>query len=331
MNFPSPKHYLIIGASRGIGLEFTRQLLLASPTNIVIATHRSTETPQTLQELDKRFHSPPRLWTVKCDVGDESTIESLCLAVSVLLERGGREKCIETVIVNAGVLEWPGGVLGGTSQSYNHHFQTNTIGPLLAAKHVLSIPRCRISTISFISSDSGSATKFRSFEDGFAAYAASKAALNMGLRHLAAELHRKRGVEAPIILALHPGEPRVILIQHRPRRIMHAAAHARPQPGRDRILPPDPRAAHETLLARHQRRIRRMLSGQGAQLPHIDHASQARPADVPHAPHQVAGQLAPEARAALQDRDFEAARLRGGLPGEEFGGGVGVVPGRRGG
>ncbi|KAB8301259.1 hypothetical protein EYC80_003145 [Monilinia laxa] len=160
MNFPSPKHYLIIGASRGIGLEFTRQLLLASPTNIVIATHRSTETPLTLQELDKRFHSPPRLWTVKCDVGDESTIESLCLAVSVLLERGGREKCIETVIVNAGVLEWPGGVAWG----------------------------------------------FRSFEDGFAAYAASKAALNMGLRHLAAELHRKRGVEAPVILALHPGE-----------------------------------------------------------------------------------------------------------------------------
>lgn len=50
---------------------------------------------------------------MKCDVGDESTIESLCLAVSVLLERGGREKCIEMVIVNAGVLEWPGGVLGG--------------------------------------------------------------------------------------------------------------------------------------------------------------------------------------------------------------------------
>ena len=66
----------------------------------------------------------------------------------------------------------------------------------------------------FISSDSGSTTNFRAFEDGFGAYAASKAALNQGLRHLAAELERKRkdgrhgsvGRERTVVLALHPGE-----------------------------------------------------------------------------------------------------------------------------
>jgi NAD(P)-dependent dehydrogenase (short-subunit alcohol dehydrogenase family) len=81
-----------------------------------------------------------------------------------------------------------------------------------------------IRTLVFISSDSGSTTNFRSFEDGFAAYAASKAALNQGLRHLAAELHRlKRKAAimsvnaitgngcgndsgAPVVLAIHPGE-----------------------------------------------------------------------------------------------------------------------------
>lgn len=41
-------------------------------------------------------------------------------------------------------------------------------------------------------------------EDGFAAYAASKAALNMALRHMAAELKRKGNKTT--ILALHPGE-----------------------------------------------------------------------------------------------------------------------------
>ena len=41
-------------------------------------------------------------------------------------------------------------------------------------------------------------------EDGFAAYAASKAALNQSLRHMAAELKRKG--DATTILALHPGE-----------------------------------------------------------------------------------------------------------------------------
>ena len=62
----------------------------------------------------------------------------------------------------------------------------------------------------FISSDSGSTTNFRAFEDGFGAYAASKAALNQGLRHLAAELERKnrwkRREEKTVVLALHPGE-----------------------------------------------------------------------------------------------------------------------------
>ena len=41
-------------------------------------------------------------------------------------------------------------------------------------------------------------------EDGFAAYAASKAALNQALRHMAAELKRKG--DKTVILALHPGE-----------------------------------------------------------------------------------------------------------------------------
>jgi NAD(P)-dependent dehydrogenase (short-subunit alcohol dehydrogenase family) len=55
-----------------------------------------------------------------------------------------------------------------------------------------------------MSSDSGSQGNFREMEDGFAAYAASKAALNMMVRHLAAELKRKD--DDTIILAMHPGE-----------------------------------------------------------------------------------------------------------------------------
>ncbi|KAL8681235.1 MAG: hypothetical protein Q9186_002613 [Xanthomendoza sp. 1 TL-2023] len=61
-----------------------------------------------------------------------------------------------------------------------------------------------IGSIIFMSSDSGSAINFRAFEDGFAAYAASKAALNQALRHMAAELQRKGSPTT--ILAMHPGE-----------------------------------------------------------------------------------------------------------------------------
>lgn len=55
-----------------------------------------------------------------------------------------------------------------------------------------------------MSSDSGSQANFREMEDGFAAYAASKAALNMAVRHMAAELKRKD--DDTIILCMHPGE-----------------------------------------------------------------------------------------------------------------------------
>jgi len=120
---------------------------------------------------------------------------------------------IDYVIINAGVLRYPN--VGMTMLSfrrmltviaryravrcplqhltysliYSHssfdefafHLHTNTIGPIITAQKLLQthIP---IGTIVFMSSDSGSTTNFREMEDGFAAYAASKAALNQMLR-----------------------------------------------------------------------------------------------------------------------------------------------------
>jgi len=83
------------------------------------------------------------------------------------------------------------------------HLHTNTIGPIITAQKLLqtNIP---IGTIAFMSSDSGSVGNFHEREDGFAGYAASKAALNMAIRHMAAELKRKD--DDTIILAMHPGE-----------------------------------------------------------------------------------------------------------------------------
>lgn len=83
------------------------------------------------------------------------------------------------------------------------HLHTNTVGPVLTAQKVLK-HGLAVDLITFISSDSGSAQCFREMEDGFAAYAASKAALNQMIRHMAAELKRKGSRTA--ILALHPGE-----------------------------------------------------------------------------------------------------------------------------
>ena len=58
--------------------------------------------------------------------------------------------------------------------------------------------------MTFISSDSASGTRFNDYEDGFGAYAASKAALNQMARHMAEEM--KRNGKATTILMIHPGE-----------------------------------------------------------------------------------------------------------------------------
>jgi NAD(P)-dependent dehydrogenase (short-subunit alcohol dehydrogenase family) len=229
-----PQTHLIVGASRGIGLEFATQLL--SRGDIVIATERGF-----LSKLRHLKESPngKNLMILQCDVVNESSIKSFAAEVGKLAEKGGLLEggVIDSVVLNAGVLEYPNRISEvyvlslpiSSSQSvytyhsditcltppdnprsftsFQHHLATNTIGPLHTAQSLLSLS-LHIKTLVFISSDSGSTGAFLSHEDGFGAYSASKAALNQGLRHLACELHRKhvKGErEKTVVLALHPG------------------------------------------------------------------------------------------------------------------------------
>jgi NAD(P)-dependent dehydrogenase (short-subunit alcohol dehydrogenase family) len=110
---------------------------------------------------------------------------------------------IDYAVINAGVLKYPNRATELSFDNFAFHMNTNTIGPIICAQNLLS-SGIRINSITFISSDSASLERFREMEDGFAAYAASKAALNMALRHMDAELKRKG--QQTTILALHPGE-----------------------------------------------------------------------------------------------------------------------------
>lgn len=49
--------------------------------------------------------------------------------------------------------------------SFEDHLRTNTVGPIIVAQKLLHIG-IPIGTIIFMSSDSGSTTEFRAFEDG---------------------------------------------------------------------------------------------------------------------------------------------------------------------
>ena len=118
---PPPKTYLIIGASRGIGLEFCRQLLAANQR--VIATARKATGSSQLWALTGTPNGG-NLSILECDVADEGSVgrfvgalagemgKSRRLSGGVMVgAKGtvgeGMRGVIDVCIVNAGVLIYP--------------------------------------------------------------------------------------------------------------------------------------------------------------------------------------------------------------------------------
>lgn len=241
--YDRPRTYLIIGASRGIGLEFAKQLLQQQYQ--VIAVVRDPSTASLLWQVTGNLMSRPGSCIIEqCDVADKAQIEQFISRMRLFVERGGR---IDTIIVNAGILQYDQG-LGALQVEFDvleRHFRVNCIGNVVLARKLLmlnelpSISQRREQSlvddasanevigkqVMFISSDSGSMADFREYEDGFAAYGATKVALNMMIRHMTTELRRrtsKKEEEARkdwqasdtlvpwekevCVLAMHPGE-----------------------------------------------------------------------------------------------------------------------------
>jgi len=96
---PHPQTWLIVGASRGIGLEYARQLLVLN--HRVLATAR---TPSSASHLLALAASPngDNLTILECDVADEESIFRLRDAVELV----GLSK-IDVCVLNAGILVYP--------------------------------------------------------------------------------------------------------------------------------------------------------------------------------------------------------------------------------
>lgn len=198
--FEVPPAALIQGASRGIGLGFVEHLLEQGARR-VYATSRSPHDNARLQEL--REEHPVRLALLAMDVTDAASIER---AAGHVREA---EETLEFVFNVTGVLhdEHTGlkpekSLRGLEAEHLMQSFATNTIGPMLVAKHFHKLlPRDRRAVWANMSARVGSIGDNRL--GGWYGYRTSKAALNQFTRGLSIELGRRH--PHLVCVALHPG------------------------------------------------------------------------------------------------------------------------------
>lgn len=185
------RHCLVTGASRGLGLEFVRQLLTRGDR--VVATCRYPGKATALNPLAGEH--PGRLHVLPLDVSDPKSIAELARELALLDDGAVR---LDLLVNNAGVLH-PGERFGAVGAAQlDDSYRTNARGPFLLAQ-ALAPSLADGSKVANISSQLGSIAGLGGF--GTPSYAISKAAQNMATALLAHAL-AERGIT---VLALHPG------------------------------------------------------------------------------------------------------------------------------
>lgn len=177
---------LITGASRGLGLEFTKQY--AADGWHVLACCRHPQSAMALQAL-AAAHSNIKILTL--DVADFAQIDALATQL--------KNESIDVLINNAGV--YPASSFGDTNyDEWAQGFKTNSMAPLkMAEAFVQHVTRSQLKKIATITSKMGSIDDNTSGESY--SYRASKCAVNMVMKSLSIDL-KPYGIS---VVTLHPG------------------------------------------------------------------------------------------------------------------------------
>ncbi|KQY49359.1 SDR family oxidoreductase [Lysobacter sp. Root494] len=179
---------IVTGANRGLGLEFTRQLLARGDD--VIAACRHPGKASELNHLAGEY--PGRLHVLPLDVADEKSRTAFAHELPLVADG------IDLLINNAGVLH-SGERWGSVSEAHlADSLRTNAMGPFLLTQ-ALASQLAERATVANISSGMGSISDDPDFHSP--SYRISKAALNMATRMLAKALE-SRGIP---VIALCPG------------------------------------------------------------------------------------------------------------------------------
>lgn len=177
----------ISGASRGIGLEFARQL--AERGGRVFAGCRRPDSAADLHALAERL--PGQIELIALDVADESSIRAAAAAVAA------RTDHLDLLINNAGTVDRSQALDDLDFEICIETFKINAFAPILLAQQCLPLlRRGKAAKIASISSEYGSLTEKASGD--LYTYCASKAALNMFTRTLAFDVWQM-GITAVIL------------------------------------------------------------------------------------------------------------------------------------
>ena len=164
------KTILVTGASRGIGLEWTRQCLERG--HRLLATCRNPDNAEALSTL--RESHPDLLNILPLDVEDEGSVTRL------FSELEKKSESIDLLFNNAGIIDWED-MLNVSSASLEKIYKVNVVGALLVLR--AAIPCLRRSSnpvVANVSSRLGSIELRGNTQLGGAiGYQCSKAALNM--------------------------------------------------------------------------------------------------------------------------------------------------------
>lgn len=182
-----PRHWVVTGASRGIGISMVIELLKSGEQ--VTALARNCERSEPLQKL--LSEGPARLKLMELDVAKESDIEHARKALS--------EETIDVLVNNAGVYKDGGASVKELEvRTIEETFAVNVLAPFRVTQAFLPmLLKSERPVIANISSLMGSISENKS--GGSYAYRMSKAALNMFGKNLSHDLVRG------IVLSLHPG------------------------------------------------------------------------------------------------------------------------------
>lgn len=186
----STRHCLVTGANRGLGLEFTRQLLARGDR--VIAACRHPGKASALNLLAGEY--PGRLHVAPLDVSEPRSHAALAQELPLLTD--GHP--LDLLVNNAGVLR--GGERFGQvrADDLEASFRTHALGPFLLVQ-ALFPQLADGGTVANISSEIGSIGLRQEFRTP--SYAIGKAAQNMATSLLAQAL-KVRDIK---VVALHPG------------------------------------------------------------------------------------------------------------------------------